>query len=31
MSELKTLILFAAFVYVTLILRRISKKFPKKA
>lgn len=31
MSELKTLILFAAFTYVTLMLNRISKKFPKKA
>lgn len=31
MSELKTLVLFAAFVYVTFILNRISKKFPKKA
>jgi len=31
MSELKTLVLFAAFAYVTLMLRRISKKFPKKA
>ena len=31
MSELKTLILFAAFTYVSLMLYRISKKFPKKA
>jgi len=31
MSELKTLILFAAFVYITLMLYCISKKFPKKA
>ena len=31
MSELKSLIMFAAFVYITLVLRRISKKFPKKA
>lgn len=31
MNELKTLILFAVFVYVSLMLRRISKKFPKKA
>ena len=31
MNELKSLIVFAAFVYVTLMLRRISKKFPKKA
>ena len=31
MNELKTLILFAAFAYVSLILYRISKKFPKKA
>ncbi len=31
MNELKTLVLFAAFVYVTFMLRRISKKFPKKA
>ena len=30
MSELKTLILFAAFAYVSFILYRISKKFPKK-
>ncbi len=30
-SELKTLILFAAFAYVTFMLRHISKKFPKKA
>ena len=29
MNELKALIVFAAFVYVTLMLRRISKKFPK--
>ena len=31
MNELKTLFLFAAFAYVTFMLRRISKKFPKKA
>ncbi len=31
MNELKTLVLFAAFVYITLILYRIAKKFPKKA
>ncbi len=31
MSELKTLIFFAAFAYVSLMLRRISKQFPKKA
>lgn len=31
MNELKTLILFAAFAYVALMLNRISKKFPKKA
>ena len=31
MNELKTLVLFAAFAYVTLMLHRISKKFPKKA
>ena len=31
MSELKTLVLFAAFAYVAFILNRISKKFPKKA
>ena len=31
MDELKTLILFAAFLYVSLILLKISKKFPKKA
>ena len=31
MSELKTLIVFAAFAYVSLMLYRISKKFPKKA
>lgn len=31
MSELKTLVLFAAFVYAALILFNISKKFPKKA
>lgn len=31
MNELKTLVLFAAFVYISLILYRISKKFPKKA
>jgi len=31
MDELKTLLLFAAFAYVALMLNRISKKFPKKA
>lgn len=31
MNELKALVLFAAFVYVTLMLYRISKKFPQKA
>ena len=31
MNELKTLVMFAAVVYVSLILRGISKKFPKKA
>ena len=31
MSELKTLILFAAFTYIALMLSRISKKFPRKA
>ena len=31
MNELKTLVLFAVFAYVSLMLRRISKKFPKKA
>ncbi len=31
MSELETLVLFAAFAYITLMLHRISKKFPKKA
>jgi len=31
MHELKTLVLFAAFAYVSFMLRRISKKFPKKA
>ena len=31
MNELKTLALFAVFVYVALILYRISKKFAKKA
>jgi len=30
-NELKILVLFAAFVYVALMLRQISKKFPKKA
>ena len=29
-NELKFLVLFAAFVYVTLVLSKISKKFPKK-
>lgn len=31
MNELKNLVLFAAFAYVSLILYRISKKFPKRA
>ena len=31
MSELKTLVIFAAFTYVSLVLYKISKKFPKKA
>jgi len=31
MSELKTLVLFAAFTYISLMLYLISKKFPKKA
>ena len=31
MSELKSLLLFAAFAYVSLVLYQISKKFPKKA
>ena len=31
MNELKMLILFAAFAYVAIMLRRISGKFPKKA
>lgn len=31
MSELKTLVLFAGFTYVTIVLCRISKKFPKRA
>ncbi|MBR6647027.1 MAG: hypothetical protein IKL09_05870 [Clostridia bacterium] len=31
MSELKTLVLFAGFTYIALVLYRISKKFPKKA
>lgn len=31
MDELKTLVVFAAFAYAAFILRRISKKFPKKA
>ena len=31
MSELKTLVVFAAFAYVAFVLYRISKKFPKKA
>ena len=30
-SELKALVLFAAFAYVSLVLYKISKKFPKKA
>ena len=29
-SELKILVLFAAFVYIALVLYRVSKKFPKK-
>ena len=31
MSELKRLVLFAVFAYVSLVLYRIAKKFPKKA
>lgn len=31
MNELKSLVIFAAFAYVSLVLYRISKKFPKKA
>ena len=31
MSEFKTLVLFAAFAYISFVLYRISKKFPKKA
>ena len=31
MSELKTLVLFAGFAYVALMLYHISKRFPKKA
>lgn len=31
MGELKTLVLFAGFTYIALMLNRISKKFPKKA
>ena len=31
MNELKTLVLFAAFTYVSIMLNRISKRFPKKA
>ena len=31
MSELKTLVMFAAFAYAALVLYSISKKFPKKA
>lgn len=31
MGELKSLILFAAFAYVTIVLSKISKTFPKKA
>lgn len=31
MNELKTLVVFAAFAYISLLLYRISKKFPKKA
>jgi len=30
-NELKTLVLFAAFAYVSLVLYRISRKFPRKA
>ena len=30
-GELKSLVMFAAFAYIALVLRRISKKFPKKA
>ena len=30
-NELKTLVMFAAFAYAAFIIRRISKKFPKKA
>ena len=29
-GEMKTIIIFAAFAYIALILRSISKKFPKK-
>ena len=31
MSQLKTLVLFGAFAYVSIMLNRIAKKFPKKA
>lgn len=31
MNELKALVLFAAFTYVSIMMSRISKKFPKKA
>lgn len=31
MNELKNLVLFAVFAYISLVLYRISKKFPKKA
>lgn len=31
MSELKTLILFAVFAYISLVLYQVSQKFPKKA
>ena len=31
MNELKALVLFAAFAYISFVLYRISKKFPKKA
>ena len=31
MQELKTLVLFASFAYVSLMLNRIARKFPKKA
>jgi hypothetical protein len=31
MEELKTLVVFAALVYLAIVLNSISKKFPKKA